>query len=127
MSQTLTGGCLCGNIRFTAVNPHSPHTCSCDICQKHTGCQTAAWLEFSSAEVDWNGQGGKPALYRSSADSSRAFCPTCGSSLGAIDDGPLTALLTGVFDHNNEALFAPEYHAFEDMKPAWWQGCADLS
>ncbi|HIH4072910.1 TPA: GFA family protein, partial [Klebsiella variicola] len=44
MDMKLSGGCLCGFIRFTAINPSSPHSCSCDMCQKHTGCQTAVWI-----------------------------------------------------------------------------------
>lgn len=54
----LSGGCLCGFIRFTAINPSSPHSCSCDMCQKHTGCQTAVWIEFDSADVEWTAEGG---------------------------------------------------------------------
>ena len=44
--------------------------------------------------------GGAPAVYRSSDYSSRAFCPHCGSSLGAIDDAPTVALLIGAFDEH---------------------------
>lgn len=121
MPALFSGGCLCGHIRFTAANPVNSHTCSCDICQKHTGSQTAVWLEFSAADVVWVGEGGKPAVYRSSATSSRAFCSRCGSSLGAIDDSPNIALLTGIFDQPGENMFAPAFHSFEDMKPEWWR------
>ena len=121
MDIKLSGGCLCGFVKFTAANPSSAHTCSCDICQKHSGCQTAVWLEFDSEEVEWTGEGGMPSLFRSSATSSRAFCSRCGSSVGAIDDTLVTALLSGVFDQNKHALFSPQSHSFEDMKPEWWR------
>ncbi|WP_074423407.1 GFA family protein [Serratia sp. 14-2641] len=121
MTNEFSGGCLCGAIRFKAISPTNPHTCSCDICQKHTGAQSAAWVEFSAPNVQWTGKNGKPATYRSSPASSRAFCPRCGSSIGAIDDGPVIALLTGIFDNPNDPALAPEYHSFEDMKPEWWQ------
>ncbi|MEC5319358.1 GFA family protein [Brenneria populi subsp. brevivirga] len=121
MTTELSGGCLCGHIRFTAVNPVAPHCCSCDICQKHTGSQTVVWLEFSSTDVRWTGEGGRPSTYRSSDASSRAFCPRCGGSLGAIDDAPSIALLTGVFDRHEIQTLIPEFHAFEDMKPEWWR------
>jgi hypothetical protein len=56
----------CLSVRLpSAINPGSPHSCSCDLCQKHTGSQTVVWLEFSSADVQWTGEGGKPSLYRS--------------------------------------------------------------
>lgn len=121
MTNKFSGGCLCGAIRFKASSPINPHTCSCDICQKHTGAQSAVWIEFSACNVQWTGEGGKPATYRSSATSSRAFCPRCGSSIGAIDDGPVIALLSGIFDKPNDPALAPEYHSFADMKPEWWQ------
>lgn len=121
MNDELSGGCLCGYIRFHAMHPQSPHTCSCDICQKHSGSHTVVWLEFAAEDVTWTGEGGKPALYRSSATSSRAFCCRCGSSVGAIDDGPTVALLTGLFDQHPDDDFTPEFHAFDDMKPDWWR------
>ena len=68
------------------------------ICQKHTGAYSVSWVEFDAQDVTWTGQGDKPAVWRSSDISSRAFCSHCGSSVGAIDDAPTVALLTGVFD-----------------------------
>ncbi|WP_444979315.1 GFA family protein [Ancylobacter defluvii] len=41
------GGCLCGDIRFAAVGPaRNPHSCSCSVCQRHTGALTALWWSF---------------------------------------------------------------------------------
>lgn len=121
MDLKLSGGCLCGFIRFTAINPSSPHSCSCDMCQKHTGCHTAVWIEFDSADVEWTAEGEAPSLFRSSAASSRAFCARCGTSVGAIDDSQVTALLSGIFDNNQRDLFSPSSHSFQDMKPEWWR------
>lgn len=120
MSKIFSGGCLCGFIRFEATKPTNSHVCSCDLCQKHTGSQTVVWIEFSAKEVQWVGEGDCPATYRSSNYSSRAFCPRCGSSIGAIDDGPTVALLTGVFDIPSALDLRPETHSFEDMAPEWW-------
>lgn len=121
MSKVFSGGCLCGFIRFEATKPTNPHMCSCDLCQKHTGSQTVVWIEFSSKDVQWVGEGHRPSTYRSSEFSSRAFCPRCGSSIGAIDDGPTVALLTGVFDVPHDPDLKPGYHSFEDMTPEWWR------
>ena len=121
MEKVFSGGCLCGAVRFNAANGGNVHTCSCDICQKHTGVQTVVWIEFPAENVQWIGPGGRPATWRSSDYSSRAFCPTCGSSIGAIDDAPTIAFFTGVFDDPDQSEFAPENHAFDDMKPAWWR------
>ena len=121
MPKSLTGGCLCGNIRFeTTAKPGAPHTCSCTMCQKHSGALTVAWVEFPAEAVTWTGPGGAPATWRSSKVSSRAFCPTCGSTLGAIDDDPMIALVTGVFDSPGAAALRPKSHSYRSERPNWW-------
>lgn len=97
--MTLEGGCLCGHIRFvTTGEAHNPHTCSCSMCRRHSGAFGLPWLEFGKDQVNWTGPGGQPALYRSSKASSRAFCPVCGSTIGAVDDEPVIALCAGLFE-----------------------------
>ncbi|MGL5361920.1 MAG: GFA family protein [Bosea sp. (in: a-proteobacteria)] len=117
-----TGGCLCGSIRFEATGPaENPHTCSCSMCRRHTGSLTALWVEFPSENVRWTGPGGAPSTYRSSGYSSRAFCSTCGSSLGAIDDKPVVALLVGTFDKPNRKDLKPTRHSYRSGLPPWWK------
>ncbi len=116
------GGCLCGAIRFEASGPAAnPHSCSCGQCQKQSGALTVCWVEFASDRVRWTGPGGEPARWRSSPSSSRAFCPACGSAIGAIDDEPVIALLLGVFDAKDRAELQPRFHSFEEGRPAWWR------
>jgi hypothetical protein len=115
------GGCLCGQIRFKAEGtPGWPHTCSCKMCQRHSGALTVAWVEFPRESVTWTGEGGAPATWRSSEKSSRAFCPQCGSTLGAIDDAPVIALVLGTFDAPNRKELAPEGHSYISPRPKWW-------
>ena len=115
------GGCLCGAIRFEARAPAlNPHTCSCKMCQRHSGALTTVWVEFPRESVSWIGPGGDPAIYRSSDSSSRAFCPTCGSTLGAVDDEPVVALLLGVFDSVNSKQLVPVSHSYRGGRPRWW-------
>jgi len=118
--KVYAGGCLCGAIRFEARGtPQKPHTCSCKMCQRHTGALTAAWVEFAKDEVKWVGSS-LPSEFRSSDYSSRAFCGRCGSSLGAIDDKPVVALLLGAFDSANRLELAPEHHSYRGGRPKWW-------
>ena len=115
------GGCLCGSIRFRATGPAGwPHTCSCKMCQRHSGALTVAGAEFPRDRVTWTGPGGIPATWRSSERSSRAFCPTCGSTLGALDDVPVVALVLGSFDASNRKALAPEGHSYTTGRPKWW-------
>lgn len=112
---------MCGAIRFEADAPAAkPHTCSCSMCRRHSGALTLAWVEFARDAVRWTGAGGAPATWRSSDYSSRAFCPTCGSSLGAIDDAPTVALLLGVFDKPGAKELKPTAHSFKGGRPRRW-------
>jgi len=116
------GGCLCGNIRFSAQDPVlKAHTCSCRQCQRHSGALTQAWVEFLSNDVTWIGIGGEPSKWRSSEYSSRAFCSNCGSTIGAINDDPVIALVLGVFDSPSLKVFKPEKHSYISKRPKWWK------
>lgn len=126
MAKSYEGGCLCGHIRFTASGePRNPHTCSCKMCQRHSGALTQAWVEFDKEQVTWDGPGGEPSLWRSSDMSSRSFCSICGSTLGAIDDAPVIALVLGVFDSNNRLALKPEAHSYRSQQPKWWNVTAE--
>ncbi|MBM7068164.1 GFA family protein [Actibacterium sp. 188UL27-1] len=120
--KSFEGGCLCGHIRFSVAGPLPvAHTCSCLICQRHTGSLTAIWLEVPADAVTWAGPGGSPSVFRSSEMSCRAFCPICGSSIGAIDDAPVIALLTGTFDKPHLKALKPAKHSYKGARPKWWR------
>ncbi|WP_395668547.1 GFA family protein [Rhodoferax sp.] len=120
------GGCLCGSIRFRVTGePAKPHTCSCESCRKHSGALTLTWVEFPAQNVQWVGPGGKPSTWRSSSYSSRAFCSSCGSTIGAIDDAPTVAIATGVLDKPHLREFAPRYHSYVSRCPRWWHAQSD--
>ena len=122
MAKAYHGGCLCGHIRFIAHgSPNKPHTCSCKICQRHSGALTQAWVEFDRDNVHWTGAGGKPKTWRSSEHSSRSFCGVCGSTLGAIDDAPVVALVLGTFDSANRKELEPQSHSYVSKLPKWWK------
>ena len=69
--------------------------------------------------------GGSPATWRSSPRSSRAFCPVCGSSIGAIDDDPVIALLLGSFDSAGRKQLAAVSHSYVSARPRWWHVHSD--
>jgi hypothetical protein len=91
------------------------------MCRRHSGAPTLAWVEFPRDAVTWTGPGGPPAVWRSSPRSQRAFCPRCGSTLGAIDDAPTVALVVGAFDRVNRSELAPRSHSWISRRPRWWR------
>ena len=79
MSQTTTGSCMCGAVRYTIVGPLRPIVaCHCVQCRKSSGhfvaataCPTVA-LTIAGPTLQW---------FKSSETAERGFCGRCGSNL----------------------------------------------
>lgn len=78
MTETLTASCHCGAVRLTLPRTAAGVlACHCGDCQKLHG-NFNAFLAVSRAEVAVEGEDAL-VWYRSSAESRRAFCGTCGA------------------------------------------------
>ena len=79
-SMPITGGCLCGAIRYEASEPPSSGAiCHCRVCQKTTGSAFHAMAMFPRTAFRFIK--GNPKRYRSSSIMEKRFCPRCGSTL----------------------------------------------
>ena len=88
--MTTTGGCLCGNIRYTLkAEPALTVVCHCTHCQKTSGSAFSTNLVIQRADIEFTG--GEMAAYDDKADSGntlkRSFCPKCGSSIMSESSG----------------------------------------
>ena len=84
MSETLSGSCLCGAIRFTVSEPITElRACHCTHCQKASGGAGSvnALLPSSAFAITR----GAPKRFAAKADSGRTlyryFCGDCGSPI----------------------------------------------
>ena len=78
--DTVTGGCLCGAVRYEVNRPAiDTGFCHCRICQKFTGSAVSVWTAFPTGAVTFTR--GEPKFFMSSPIAQRGFCPECGSSL----------------------------------------------
>ena len=87
MSETHTGGCLCGRIRYAISMPdgfHDTAHCHCRMCQRGVGATVVTWTTVPKPAFAWTA--GAPAEYRSSPGAIRTFCPGCGTSLTFVED-----------------------------------------
>jgi hypothetical protein len=79
-TQSWTGGCLCGAVRFRAEGPPKwTIWCHCQSCRKHSGAPAAAFAAFDEARVEVTK--GVITKFASSPGMLRGFCSTCGSTL----------------------------------------------
>jgi hypothetical protein len=102
MSDTYTGGCQCGAVRFRIAGPlRHASICNCRMCQKALGNVFGAWAEFD-APVEWTR--GKPTQFRSSLKVRRGFCNQCGTPLTYQWGNNNPAITIGSFDRPNQIV-----------------------
>lgn len=117
MAATMTGGCQCGRIRYTAqVADDEAYLCHCRMCQRATGGVSIAFKNVARADVTWERE---PDWYQSSPVAKRPFCRECGTPLGfAFNTGDRIDLTVGSFD-DPSALFPTENYGIESKHAAW--------
>ncbi len=113
----ITGGCLCGEVRFVATAPPRRVThCHCGMCRKAVGAVVATFAAFESNCVEWHGP---LARFDSSDRAWRGFCGRCGSSLcfGYKPRPKRIYLALGAFDDPN--AYPAGFHDYLDQKVTW--------
>ncbi len=98
MTETYTGGCQCGAVRFRIEGTLGEASiCHCRMCQKAFGNFFAPLVDARHEDLTWTR--GRPSYYASSDLVDRGFCSQCGTPLVfAYRDYPLIGLAIGAFD-----------------------------
>ena len=101
MTQTTTGVCLCGTVRFQISGEfESFFLCHCARCRKGTGSAHAANLFSSTAAITWLSGHDSIKTYRVPATRhEKSFCTECGSALPSVQlKGALLVVPAGSLD-----------------------------
>ena len=121
--KTITGGCMCGAVRYEASGPPlGVGHCHCHSCRHHTGAPVVTFVAFSAERVRFTK--GERRIYASSPGVGRAFCDQCGSSLtweahALVFDGPIIEFHISTLDHPDD--FVPDRHWFHGERIAWFE------
>ena len=113
----LTGGCLCGAVRYEARGePLGACHCHCEKCRRSSGSAFVTAVGFPTEAVTWIKE--EPVAYRSSENASRLFCPHCGSSMAHqwLDIGTMWPFI-GTLDDPESVT--PEFHIFTKEQLSW--------
>jgi hypothetical protein len=117
----LTGGCLCGGVRYEIDGPflRASH-CHCSRCRRHSG--TFGLTQGRVAREDFRLVQGEELLrvYVPAENATvKVFCTVCGSSLfgGHWPDGPEVSIRLGSLD--GDPGIRPQYHTFVGSKAPW--------
>ena len=115
MTDALSGRCLCGAVRFTAV-PKKMHmdACHCGMCRRWSA---GPFMGVSCCDTVKVENEDSLRAYISSDWGERVFCAECGTSLfWRMRDGSETSVSMNAFDDVSGFVFTDEI--FVDEKPA---------
>jgi hypothetical protein len=89
MKLPMTGGCLCGKVRYEiSAQPVSTANCHCRSCQKSVGAPHLAILVVPASSFTVTGNYREYITIAASGNKMhRNFCPECGTSLFVINSG----------------------------------------
>ena len=117
MTETRTGGCTCGRVRYAArIENDDAYLCHCRMCQRATGGVSIAFKNVKKEAVAWERE---PDWYPSSPIARRPYCRECGTPLGfEYPDSENMDLTVGSFD--DPSPFRPKHHfGAESIHRAW--------
>ena len=116
-TMPVTGGCLCGAIRYESTEPPNwVVCCHCRICQQAYGGLFGLGLEFPGEAFRYTK--GEVTYYQSSPWSKRGFCANCGSPVDTWykdDSDPIVYI--GSLDHPED--WPLERHVGIESKVPW--------
>lgn len=119
--DSITGGCLCGAVRFTATPPVvTRRQCWCRVCQYLSCGSGSTNIIVMSAGLFVTGE---LSEYRSIADSGnhmvRSFCTSCGTQMfsAATENPDYVVVRAGALDVPD--LATPEVIIWADSAPGW--------
>ena len=121
MSETITGGCLCGAMRYEAEGePIYAGHCYCADCRKASGSGFIPFMGFAASAVRFSGE---TKVFTCKAanggDSDRNFCPVCGGLVfgGEVGQDASHTIYAGSLD--DPSLFHPTMAIFNRDRPDW--------
>jgi hypothetical protein len=116
----LTGGCLCGAVRFEVDEPLvSASWCHCTRCQRRTGTPASAQARIVPGSL--RVLAGEAALreFKPEDGFPKVFCGECGSALWSRNPADPTALGVRLGAFDDDPGIRPEYHQFVAYAAAW--------
>jgi hypothetical protein len=116
----LTGGCLCGGVRFEVDQPlQFAGYCHCTRCQRRTGTAAAASGRIVPGSLRIVSGEELIRSYDPPDGFAKVFCSACGSGLWSQspDDPEIKSIRLGTFD--DDPGVRPSYHAYVAYAAAW--------
>jgi hypothetical protein len=118
VSVTLTGGCLCGRVRYSIASPlKAARSCHCSRCRKAFSGAGSAYAEIEVGSFSWLSGEENLTRYESAAGWGLAFCRTCGTTLCGVHGDQVHGVTLGSVDGDPGVEI--EMHIFVGSKAPW--------
>ena len=119
--MALTGGCLCGKVRYTLnAEPVMCVTCHCKNCQRQAGSALSIIIGVPEGAVDIEGE---VKTYNDKGDSGatvrRQFCDTCGSPVFTRVEKPEGIMFIKAGTLDDTSSLKPSLHCYTKSKQDW--------
>jgi hypothetical protein len=116
----LTGGCLCGGVRFEISEPlGEAGYCHCTRCQRRTGAGASIQAATSASALTFVSGEDLVRAYEPADGFAKLFCSICGSALfsRSPDDPNAMSVRLGALDEDPGAR--PSYRQFVAYAAPW--------
>ena len=133
MTVLRTGGCICGNVRYSVTGePKRITICHCTWCQRRTGSAFGVEVVFDESQINISGE--SLSSYQHISDESgrwleQHYCSTCGSNVGlTLEAVPgIRSISAGSFDDSSwpESRKYQRRHVFTRSARSWCDIPAD--
>ncbi|WP_430462772.1 GFA family protein [Thalassolituus sp. LLYu03] len=123
MRVVLTGGCLCGAVRYRVdAELVDAGYCHCRQCQRSSGAPVLAWATIVQPGFVYTS--GAPVVFHSSVAAQREHCAACGTQLvfrprQAASAGGRATLDFTLASLDEPAALAPQYHIWTMSQIPW--------
>jgi hypothetical protein len=115
--KTISGGCLCGSVRYEAIGqPYDVTHCHCLDCRRSSGAPLVTWacvrrneFRFTAGqprELPWAGR-------------LRTFCPDCGTPLTFMTERGAEEMAVTVCSLDQPERVTPADHTWVDDRLPW--------
>lgn len=117
----VTGGCLCGALRYTLTGPSlGISQCCCKDCQKATGTGHTTIIAVLKPQLALSGS---PVAYTNVGESggavTRHFCGTCGGRIFTSGDMPGDIILVQSGSLDDPNIIAPDAVIYAKDAVSW--------
>ena len=127
MTNSLTGGCACGAVRYALKSaPFDAGWCHCRSCQLNSGAPAMMFASVKAGNLVFTCGEDSVRRFKSSSFGHRLFCGACGTPIAMQVDHQPETIDFSVSTLEAPGAIAPGFHIFWASRVPWFDPGDDL-